>query len=47
MAEEDDRKDFLYYLKNAKEGDGKPSYPDLQDVSGEARTLIIGGKTIK
>lgn len=37
------RKDFFWYLTNAKEKDGSPSYTDSREIFAEARTLIIGG----
>jgi hypothetical protein len=39
------RKDFFWYLSNAKEKDGRPSYSDPREIFSEARTLIIGGTT--
>ena len=38
-----ERKDFFWFLSNAKEKDGSPSYTDSREVFSEARTLIIGG----
>lgn len=37
------RKDFFWYLSNAKEKDGRPSYTNSRDIFAEARTLIVGG----
>jgi len=37
------RKDIFWYLTNAKEKDGSPSYTDPAEIFSEARTLIIGG----
>ncbi|OAP54848.1 hypothetical protein AYL99_11296 [Fonsecaea erecta] len=37
------RRDFFWYLSNAKEKDGRQSYSDPREIFSEARTLIIGG----
>ena len=37
------RKDFFWYIANAKNKDGSPAYEDPREVWSEARTLMIGG----
>jgi cytochrome P450 len=44
MGADANRKDFFWYLSNAKEKDGRtPSYTDESEVFSECRALLIGG----
>ncbi|KAF2095118.1 benzoate 4-monooxygenase cytochrome-like protein P450 [Rhizodiscina lignyota] len=42
-AADPSRKDFFWYIDNAKEKNGAPAYDNPREVFSEARTLIIGG----
>ncbi|KAJ9611126.1 hypothetical protein H2200_004309 [Cladophialophora chaetospira] len=44
MQADANRKDFFWYLSNAKEKDGRtPSYTDESEIFSECRALLIGG----
>jgi hypothetical protein len=44
MQADPNRKDFFWYIENAKDQNGASAY-DQREVFSEARQLIIGGKS--